>query len=281
MVKQNKNQMYWILGVILVGALLYQYSGLFSIYTQECLSPCPQGFRCVQYSSLDDAPQNFVSRIRQDGVGCVLDERFLSKYINETMATGDELNAPTFINDCEASGGLFVGLDGVVINDYNLSGSHTGGCWAGELDGNDNKRCTQAGGTVNAGDFDPLTCPSDCKIIFNDQEFYTDLPSCLKPKKCYAHVAEICQEVSCANNQQIFETMDECNDFYLCSSSDGIWDGKNGCICPENSIGFKEGFGCDYESNIKKTITFAQKYSLWMIIGLILIIGGLLYKKRK
>jgi len=34
----------------------------------------------------------------------------------------------------------------------------------------------------------------------------------------------------------------------LCESSDGKWINEE-CQCPSNSVGFKEGFGCDYKSS--------------------------------
>ena len=34
----------------------------------------------------------------------------------------------------------------------------------------------------------------------------------------------------------------------LCESSDGKWINEE-CQCPSNSVGFKDGFGCDYKSS--------------------------------
>ena len=38
------------------------------------------------------------------------------------------------------------------------------------------------------------------------------------------------------------------SDKVLCESSDGKWINEE-CQCPSNSVGFKEGFGCDYKSS--------------------------------
>ena len=41
---------------------------------------------------------------------------------------------------------------------------------------------------------------------------------------------------------------EQVSDKVLCESSDGKWINEE-CQCPSNSVGFKEGFGCDYKSS--------------------------------
>ncbi len=65
------------------------------------------------------------------------------------------------------------------------------------------------------------------------------------------------------------------SDKVLCESSDGKWINEQ-CACPSNSVGFKEGFGCDYKSsyyNQEPTDSKNQNNQI-LIIGLI---GGIVF----
>jgi len=61
----------------------------------------------------------------------------------------------------------------------------------------------------------------------------------------------------------------------LCESSDGKWI-NNECVCPENSVGFKEGFGCDYQSGFAQVSDSQDNnfnpFLIILIIGIILLI---------
>ncbi|MFA5259024.1 MAG: hypothetical protein WC402_03025 [Candidatus Pacearchaeota archaeon] len=59
----------------------------------------------------------------------------------------------------------------------------------------------------------------------------------------------------------------------LCESSDGKWINEE-CQCPSNSVGFKEGFGCDYKSSYYNQEPVDSKNSANQIL-LIALIGGI------
>ena len=61
----------------------------------------------------------------------------------------------------------------------------------------------------------------------------------------------------------------------LCESSDGNWI-DNKCVCPENSIGFKDGFGCDYQTGFAQVSDSQDKshnpFLIVLVIGIIFLI---------
>ena len=60
----------------------------------------------------------------------------------------------------------------------------------------------------------------------------------------------------------------------LCESSDGNWINEE-CQCPSNSVGFKEGFGCDYKSSYYNQEPGDSRNSNNQIL-LIALIGGII-----
>ena len=73
----------------------------------------------------------------------------------------------------------------------------------------------------------------------------------------------------------------------LCESSDGTWINEK-CTCPQNSVGFKDGFGCDYSNIPQKSSSQMSINSLIIIIltmavilVIILIVLVKLLKKKK
>jgi hypothetical protein len=135
----------------------------------ECLNPCPEDFQCATYSALSSAPPNFVSRITEGGTQCVLKETSFDSYFIDPLF---------YQTQCSLAAGQWILLDGVVVPGYTYPASNTGGCWALPGSGESNQRCTQLGGTVNSGDFNPTNCPSDCLLIETNEMYYTDLPFC-------------------------------------------------------------------------------------------------------
>ena len=75
------------------------------------------------------------------------------------------------------------------------------------------------------------------------------------------------------------------SDKVLCESSDGQWNNEK-CTCPEISVGFKEGFGCDYKSEAINVHSSEMKFLSigLLILGVILIILFIIlikFMKRK
>lgn len=74
----------------------------------------------------------------------------------------------------------------------------------------------------------------------------------------------------------------EISDKNLCENSDGIWTGEV-CNCPENSVGFIKGFGCDYLVAVEESEINQDNYITTLGGALILIIilgGGVFYFKK-
>jgi len=63
------------------------------------------------------------------------------------------------------------------------------------------------------------------------------------------------------------------SDKVLCESSDGKWINEE-CQCPSNSVGFKEGFGCDYKSSYSNQEP-TDSINSDNIILIIALIGGI------
>ena len=70
---------------------------------------------------------------------------------------------------------------------------------------------------------------------------------------------------------------EQVSDKVLCESSDGKWINEE-CQCPKNSVGFKEGFGCDYKSSYynqdpgDSTISSNQILLIVLVGGIILLV---------
>ena len=107
---------------------------------------------------------------------------------------------------------------------------------------------------------------------------------------CDTREGEICPAFYCKCNQGFTWSNNQCTKISnkdLCISSGGSW--SDICTCPLNSVGFKEGFGCDYMSGFaEQTIIGGNsgRAPIWNIISsywwvILIIIGGYFLLKKK
>jgi len=94
---------------------------------------------------------------------------------------------------------------------------------------------------------------------------------------CDEREGELCPQFYCKCSQGFSwnESLEKCEKISnqrLCESSEGEWIG-NECVCPENSIGFKENFGCDYAQSFE-TDNFTKNNFLIILLvaGIILLV---------
>ncbi len=92
---------------------------------------------------------------------------------------------------------------------------------------------------------------------------------------CDQREGDTCPQFYCKCHQGFSwnENLKQCTeilDQVLCESSDGEWIDDE-CVCPKNSIGFKENFGCDYALSLKEDDSVRNNNLL-----IILLVGGII-----
>ena len=108
---------------------------------------------------------------------------------------------------------------------------------------------------------------------------------------CDPKEGEICPQYYCKCSQGYVLEEEGCmkiSDDTLCINSDGEWM-NNKCVCPENSIGWTKGVGCDYElttenienPNLINSTESSSNLLILVFIVITILVSGLIIIKYK